>query len=351
MHQTSSPIEVPRFNPELQGALDQYAIERAGASVPGLVAKLGLAEIDLNKRELGHPTLLSTHQVPASSIEIADNAIETFSRRILNFNECVRQADKYCADHGLDQPGQTLIVMTPHMVMPDTTAMSMIMRAGINGEIRNIQDMYMFVSRMIAYINFINPLFGVPGVKNLVKPEPKSALEKIVLTSGNGVQIFQDTTTTQILWSRHEQEMDKSNRTTLLQTSRHMKLRRQEEPSAQQILFIAPTATRTKKIDGKYKLGYISDKTIAMLKRYSDGGAIIIPAGLSYFVPVAYVASPFKTRIKMHLEDPICAGQDLNNEDFEHLIKSALENTVKAIIDSRSPIYWEEKPKRTKKTS
>lgn len=340
-------LEVANFIPDLQEALDRYAIERARLVVPGLIAKIALLSHDTTDREPGDPTLINTYLVPGKA-EKADEVTEAYVFRTTNFWECTDQIDQYCNQHRLGEYKQ-LVVISPHMVMSDISALSVIMRAGEYRHIRSVEDTYQFISRMIAYVNFINPLFRPKLIQRLTNHRPTNALDDLVLPTGNAVQVFQETASTHKLWDIYEDEMHKSNKTTLLQRARFAKARRIEAPDNQELILIAPSATRTKLVNKKphnqYQIGYISQRTLGMLRKFYEAGVPIIPIGISYSVPNISLKALPKTQIKLHLGDPIMLSANSDPNKFDYLIHQLIQECAEGVISKNSTVYWEPKPK------
>ena len=359
MSNLSLPETSEIFVPDLQTASDIFFVERARHSVPGMIAEFALVDYPIINREPDDPTLLENKFFPAD-IDNQPYAEHAFLRKVGNLKEVVGTLNKATKEYGLEEYPEITAIM-PHLVMQDAVTIPMLIGQSRLGEGRTVEDNYIIISRLIPYIQYLNPLRRVispivssepisrliPYIKYLnplrlvVSPfdpnEPINSFERHVRPMGNILQIFPETESTKPLFEVYASDIGRYNVRAIKEMEEHKKV--QKIKGNQQIVFVPPSASRTKSVghgrDKHYDIEYVSGNTVKRLYNDHKRGKPIWPIGINYNPNFIYMPGFPPQNIRLDCVKPIMPkDQPLHEEVFEKLLMSKILESAKSVTHS-----------------
>ena len=348
-HEILRPEDSLINKPDLQTASDAFFTERARLSVPGKLGEWALADHQLVDRPDNDPTLLDNKFFSADMAN-RPYAEHVFLRKVGNLKNVLSKLNHTIDKHGLKDHSNITIVM-PHVVMQDAATLPILIGQSSLGEGRTIEDNYIIISRLIPYINYLNPIKQlVNRVVPSVDATPANAFDKLVKPVGNVVQIFPETESTKPLFEKYALEIGRYNVRALREMREHQDSR--ACVAKQQIKFVPPNASRTKKEGDKndkiYAMEYVSRSTVRMLYKDHKKGIPIWPIGINYSPAMIYLPGFPPQDIKLHSVKPIMPDDDydvrrlMNEETFEQLLLSSLVQSAQKVV--KHPVYQKPRP-------
>ena len=333
MSNLSLPETSEIFVPDLQTASDIFFVERARHSVPGMIAEFALVDYPIINREPDDPTLLENKFFPAD-IDNQPYAEHAFLRKVGNLKEVVGTLNKATKEYGLEEYPEITAIM-PHLVMQDAVTIPMLIGQSRLGEGRTVEDNYIIISRLIPYIQYLNPLRRV--ISPIVSSEPINSFERHVRPMGNILQIFPETESTKPLFEVYASDIGRYNVRAIKEMEEHKKV--QKIKGNQQIVFVPPSASRTKSVghgrDKHYDIEYVSGNTVKRLYNDHKRGKPIWPIGINYNPNFIYMPGFPPQNIRLDCIKPIMPkDQPLHEEVFEKLLMSKILESAKSVTHS-----------------
>ena len=333
MSNLSLPETSEIFVPDLQTASDIFFVERARHSVPGMIAEFALVDYPIINREPDDPTLLENKFFPAD-IDNQPYAEHAFLRKVGNLKEVVGTLNKATKEYGLEEYPEITAIM-PHLVMQDAVTIPMLIGQSRLGEGRTVEDNYIIISRLIPYIQYLNPLRRV--ISPIVPSEPINSFERHVRPMGNILQIFPETESTKPLFEVYASDIGRYNVRAIKEMEEHKKV--QKIKGNQQIVFVPPSASRTKSVghgrDKHYDIEYVSGNTVKRLYNDHKRGKPIWPIGINYNPNFIYMPGFPPQNIRLDCVKPIMPkDQPLHEEVFEKLLMSKILESAKSVTHS-----------------
>jgi hypothetical protein len=338
------PDGMPSSSQSLQEASDTFFVHRAKLSLPGKLGEWALVDHPVVDRPSDDPTLLENKFFPAD-LENRPYAEHAFIRKVGNLREIIGTINGTVKRYDLAKYPALTIIM-PHVVMQDAATLPILMGQSTLGEGRTIEDNYIIVSRLIPYIDYINPVRRGLGRLPFVRTtQPINAFNQLVRPVGNIAQIFPETESTQPLFNTHKKEIISHNTRSIGAMNNYLRSRASVAQQVQK--YISPSASRTKKEGkrsrAKYAQEYVSESTMKMLHKDHRKGIPVWPIGINYW-PVAIYTPGFPSQtIKLHSVEPIMPRDNpLSIEEFEKQVLSGLLKSALAVVDR--PVFQKPRP-------